>query len=162
MFGFFGFLKKMMHFGTLFFNTTLWILLLQPLHGQSVITFSTAVVTVVCPKNQTTKKQTKKRKRTIIKIAKNRMKMRREPYQKQKMQHTQYIPIFEANSLLWYCDSLASLHLPKMQHTCWEQQPRLFIYKNRITISNNENRRWMKAGERKDEQRERVMRKRKR
>jgi len=74
--------------------------LLQPLHGQNTITFNTAVVTAACPKNQTTKKQTKKRKRNVIKIAKNRMKMRRELYQKQKMQHTQYIPIFKANSLL--------------------------------------------------------------
>jgi len=52
----------------LFFNNTLRILLLQPLHGQSVVTFSMpAVVTVACPKNQTTKNQTKR----IKKIDKN-------------------------------------------------------------------------------------------
>jgi len=37
----------------LFFNTGLWILLLQPLHGQSAITFSTAVVNATCMKEET-------------------------------------------------------------------------------------------------------------
>ena len=35
--------KKKIKLTPLFFNIALWILLLQPLHGQSVITFNTAV-----------------------------------------------------------------------------------------------------------------------